>query len=122
MFTRFKTYTRAEIHAALGGSTRACIPTLKRSVVCVCVTRELNPRAPGEILCGVGPIMAKTGAMLAGTSHKVPVFIKKGVNRWEYMGLYRTFAAYRSGPRFDEMVAGSGRSPSDVSIAVEMHR
>jgi len=64
--------------------------------------------------------MAKTGAMLAAASHKVPVFIKKGVNAWQYMGLYRPAASYRSGPEFNAMVAGSGRSHDDVSIAVEM--
>lgn len=120
MFKPGNTYTRGQIHAALGGSTQACFPTLKGSVLCVCVTPELNPRAPREILCGVGPIMAKTGAMLAAASRKVPVFIKRGVKRWEYVGLYRPAASYRTGPQFNAMVAGSGRLPSDVSIAVEM--
>jgi len=120
LFILGKTYTRGQIHAALGGSTQACIPTRNGLVVCVCVTPELNPRAPRELLCGVGPIMAKTGAMLAASSHKVPFFIKRRVNQWEYMGLYRSGAWYASGARFSEMVTGSGRSPNDVSIAIEL--
>ena len=115
-----KTYTREQIHAVLGGSKRACIPTLNGLVLAVCVTPELNPRAPRELLCGVGPMMAKTGAMLAASSYKVPFFIKRRVNEWEYMGLYRSAASYASGARFSEMVTGSGRAPNDVSMAIEL--
>jgi len=121
MFAVGSTYTRDEIHAALGGSKRACIPTLNGMVLSVCVTPELNPRAPREILCGVGPVMAKTGEMLARASNRVPVFVKRRVNTWEYMGAYQPVASYRSGLHFDAMVAGSGRTRSDVSIAVELH-
>ena len=120
MFKIGTTYTRDEIHAAVGGSKQAYIPTLNGAVTAVCVKTDLNPRAPRELLCGVGPVIAKTGAMLASSSHKVPVFIKKEVNQWEYVGLYRAAASYTSGPRFNAMVAGSGRSPSDVSVAIEM--
>jgi len=114
------TYTREQVHAALGGSTQACIPTRNGLVLSICVTPKLNPRAPRELLCGVGPIMAKTGAMLAASSYRVPFFIKRRINEWEYMGLYRTVASYASGSRFNEMVTGSGRSPDDVSIAIEL--
>ena len=120
MFKIGTTYTRDQIHAVVGGSKQAYIPTLNGSVVAVCVKTDLNPRAPRELLCGVGPIIAKTGALLASTPHKVPVFIKKAVNVWEYMGLYRPAASYTSGPRFNAMVAASGRLPSDVSVAIEM--
>ena len=64
--------------------------------------------------------MAKTGAMLAASAHRVPFFIKRRVNKWEYMGLYRSVAWYSSGARFSEMVNDSGRSPNDVSIAIEL--
>jgi len=120
LFILGKTYTREQINAALGGSTQACIPTLNGLVLSVCVTPELNPRAPSEILCGVGPIMARTGAMLAAASYKVPFFIKRRVNKWEYMGLYLSVDSYAAGARFNEMVNGSGRSPNDVSLAIDL--
>ena len=121
LFIIGKTYTREQINAALGGSTQACIPTLNGLVLAVCVTPELNPRAPSELLCGVGPIMARTGAMLAAASYKVPFFIKRRVNKWEYMGLYRSVDSHASGARLNEMVNGSGRSPNDVSLAIDLH-
>ena len=65
-------------------------------------------------------MMAKTGAMLAASTYKVPFFIKRRVNEWEYMGLYRSAASYASGARFSEMVTGSGRAPNDVSMAIEL--
>ena len=120
MFKTGTTYTRDQIHAAVGGSKQAYIPTLNGSVVAVCLKPSLNPRAPREVLCGTGPVIAKTGAMLAATTHRVPFFMKKGVNEWEYVGLYRAVASHTSGPKFNAMVAGSGRSPNDVSVAIEM--
>lgn len=114
------TYTRDEIHAAVGGSKISAIPTLNDAVVALCIRTDLNAKAPREILCGTGPVMAKAGNILASTRGKVPVFLKKKVNQWEYKGLFRVVASYRAGPRFDAMVAGSGRSLSSVSIAVEL--
>jgi hypothetical protein len=120
MFKTGTAYTRDEIHAAVGGSKQWYIPTVNGAVVAVCVTPELNPRAPQELLCGRGPVIAKTAATLAATTYKVPVFMKRGVNQWEYAGLFRAVGSHTSGPRFNAMVAGSGRSPSDVSIAIEL--
>lgn len=113
-------YTRDEIHAAVGGSKISAIPTLNDAVVALCIRTDLNAQAPREILCGAGPMMAKAGNLLASTRGKVPVFIKKKVNHWEYKGMFGVVDSYRTGPRFDAMVARSGRSLSSVSIAVEL--
>jgi hypothetical protein len=120
MFKKGTRYTRDEIHAAVGGSKQWYIPTVNGSIVAVCVTPKLNPRAPRELLCGRGPVIAKTGAILAATTRKVPVFMKRGVNQWEFAGFFRTVGSHTSGPRFNAMVAGSGRLPSDVSVAIEL--
>lgn len=116
------TYTRNDIHAAVGGSKRSAIPTLNDAVVALCIRTDLNAKAPSEILCGAGPIMAKAGKLLASTTGKMPVFIKRKVNQWEYTGLFSVVASHLSGPRFDAMVAESGRSLSSVSVAVELAR
>jgi hypothetical protein len=120
MFSIGQTYTRDEIYAAVGGSKQAYIPTKNGCVVAICVRTDLNPRAPREILCGTGPIIAKAGRALASTTGKVPVFVKQAVNEWEYAGLYRVVGAHTSGTRFHALVSGSGRSPRDISIAIEM--
>jgi hypothetical protein len=119
-FERGATYTRDQIHAAVGGSKRSAIPTLNGRVVAVCIRTDLNAKAPEEFLCGVGPVRVKAGNLLASTLGKVPVFTKTNVNQWAYKGLFRVAASHRSGPGFDAMVAGSGRSLSSVSVAIEL--
>lgn len=119
-FTLGATYTRDEIYAALGGSKRSAIPTVNGVVVAVCIRMDLNAKAPEELLCGTGPVMVTAGNLLASTTFKLPVFTKRRVNQWQYRGLYRVAASHRVGPRFDAMVAGSGRSLSSVSVAIEL--
>ena len=116
------TYTRDQIHAAVGGSKRSAIPTLNGAVVALCIRTDLNAKAPGEFLCGVGPVRVKAANLLASTVGRVPVFVKTNVNQWHFKGLFRVAASYRSGPRFDAMVAGSGRLLSSVSVAIELKK
>lgn len=116
------TYTRDQIHAVVGGSKRSAIPTLNGAVVALCIRTDLNAKAPREFLCGVGPVRVKAANLLASTTGRVPVFIKTNVNQWDYKGLFCVAASYRSGPRFDAMVAGSGRLLSSVSVAIELKK
>jgi hypothetical protein len=120
MFRVGASYTRDEIHDAVGGSKQAYIPTKGGSVVAVCVTTRLNPRAPKEILCGNGPQIAKAGLALASTTSGVPLFIKRSVNDWEYRGLFRVVGSYKSGNIFNAMVQGTGRQTANVTIAIEL--
>ena len=90
------------------------------TVVSLCIRTDLNAKAPTEFLCGVGPVRVKAGNLLASTMAKLPVFTKTNVNQWEYQGLFRVAASHRSGPRFDAMVADSGRSIRSVSVAIEL--
>ena len=64
--------------------------------------------------------MVKTGILLASTAGKLPVFTKRRVKHRQYRGLYGVVAWHRVGPNFDAMVARSGRSPSSVSVAIEL--
>ena len=120
MFKVGAEYTRDEIYAQLGGSKQAYLPTVSGHVVAICVTPKLNPRAPNVVLCGVGPIIAASGTSLSNQLLPVPVFIKQGVKRWQYRGDFKVAASYSTGPKFSTLVSGSGRAPSDVSLAIEM--
>lgn len=122
MFERGQEYTRDEIHERVGGSKQSYLPTVDGDVVAACLTRRLNPRAPEVILCGCGPNIARAGAALAMQQEAIPVFIKLGVNRWEYQGDFKTSVAYTAGPTFDALVDGSGRAPEDVSRVVVLRR
>jgi hypothetical protein len=113
-------YTRAQIHASFGGSKQSYLPTVEGRVVAVCITPRLNPRAPQVILCGQGPVIAAAGAALAKQNEPLPVFVKRAVNHWQFQGTLRVVASHTSGPTFVSLIAGSGRSPSDVSLAIEL--
>ncbi len=120
MFKIGSEYTRDEIHSYLGGSKQSYLPTVSGAVVAACVKPQLNPRAPNVILCGQGPVIAAAGEALAAQVEPIPIFIKRGVNRWEFRGKFRVVAAHSSGPKFSALVAGSGRNASDVSLAIEL--
>lgn len=120
MFQIGHEYTRDQIHGHLGGSKQSYLPTVLGHVVAACLKPELNPRAPNVVLCGNGPIIASAGVVLTSQHDPVPVFIKRATNRWEYQGKFKVIAAHPSGPQFEALVAGSGRNPSDVSLAIQL--
>jgi hypothetical protein len=118
MFIIGRDYTRNQIHAHLGGSKQSYLPTKNGEVVAACLTKELNPRAPQVVLCGLGERIAPAGEALAQQSVPIPVFIKRAPNRWEYQGMFRVKESFTGGQDFVQLVTGSGRAASDVSRAV----
>lgn len=121
MFESGREYTRNEIHAHVGGSKQSYLPTKNGAVVAGCLTHDLNPRAPHVILCGRGARIEPAGKLLATQPDAIPVFLKRGTNRWKYQGLFKPVASYTSGVEFDNYVAGSGRPPAEVSRVVVLN-
>ena len=97
---------------------QAYLPTKHGAVVAVCLTRELNPRAPHVIICGKGPQIRAAADLLAAQTYAIPVFLKRAVNRWEYQGLFRPTESFTSGPQLRQYIADSGRHMNDVSRVV----
>ncbi len=120
MFNVGSDYTRDYIHDRLGGSKQSYLPTTSGRVVAACVKLEMNPQAPKVVLCGTGKVIASAGALLAKQNEPVPVFIKRGINRWEYQGTFNVSEVHTSGPQFEALVAASERNPYDVSLAIEL--
>jgi len=120
MFSDGMEYTRDEIHLRVGGSKQTYLPTRQGSVVAACLKLDLNPNAPYVILCGKGTIIASAGVALSVQREPIPVFIKRGVNRWEYQGLFKVTEAHSSGAIFTSLITGSGRALSDVSLAIKL--
>jgi hypothetical protein len=85
-------YTRDEIHDAVdGGNKQWYLPCKAERVLCACLDRDdLNPNAPNEILVG-GPsaIIEGTAEILLKQGGSIPVFIKRAVNEWEYVGHWK---------------------------------
>lgn len=82
-------YTREYIHQILGGSTIAFLPMVDGMVVAGCFRRDWNFRAPEIIFIGIGPIRESSAEQFVNQGNFVPVFIKRDVNEWEYIGKYK---------------------------------
>jgi hypothetical protein len=80
----------------------------------------MNPQAPKVLLCGRGKVVTAAGALLVKQHDPIPVFIKRGINRWEYQGTFNVTAAHASGPQFEALIAASERNPSEVTLAIEL--
>jgi hypothetical protein len=115
-------YTRDQIHQRFGGSKQSYLPTKQGVVVAACLTQAMNPRAPEVILCGRGKLIERAGAQLAGQSAAIPVFLKRGVNRWEYRGTFAVSSALTSGAIFNDEISKTSRRASDISRVVLMRR
>lgn len=89
MFEAGCCYSRKQIHDEVGGSIQSYLPTANGKVVCVCVTKELNPGTPFLILVGNGIIRISSARLFASQVTPVPVFIKRVINKWEYIGNFR---------------------------------
>jgi ribosomal protein S27E len=88
-FTIGKKYSRKEISAALGGSEVEYLPTENKSVVCGCFTLEHNPEAPDIVIPGTGKVIEREAKQFCEQNYPVPIFIKRRVNEWEYVGDYK---------------------------------
>ena len=85
-FERGALYTRVQIHAALGGSPRAALPTVGGKIVCACLTREKNPRAPDEMVVGGKERAVRLARAFAVSGAAVPVFVRARRGGWQYSG------------------------------------
>ena len=91
-----KSYSREEIHDALGGSLEDYLPRSMGRVVCACLTREANPDAPHVVLPGAGPNMMAAADQLSQQDDPFPVFIKKRAKEWVYVGMFERIGEKRS--------------------------
>jgi hypothetical protein len=117
-FTIGECYSRDEIHCALGGSKVSCLPSVGGKLVAACLTLSFSPAAPAVVLCGQGPKTTPASRLLTLQREPLPVFIKKAASRWQFSGDFRVAEFFVGGPRFEELIAGSGRSLASVSYVV----
>lgn len=90
-------YSRSEISKLLGGSEQAYLPFKGGRVTCGCfrTEEELNPGAPEEVLYGREysmPYVEKAAEMVyeqGRNGESIPIFIRRGPAKWEYIGRYR---------------------------------
>jgi hypothetical protein len=82
-------YSRKEISKLVGGSEIDFLPTEDKQVVCGCVTRGHNPEAPDVIIPGTGKVIEREAKIFCEQDYPIPIFIKRRVNEWEYVGHYK---------------------------------
>jgi hypothetical protein len=109
-------YTREQIHDALGGSRREALPTSGGKVVCACLTRRMNPRAPEEIVIGGSDGAVRLARAFAASGAAVPVFVRAARGGWEYAGERRVRTLIEEPGALLALVAEG--APPDASLAL----
>ncbi len=117
-FTLGGIYTRAEIHAALGGGMQSYLPHVGGRVVCGCFNPVLNPDAPDVVLPGFGPGIERWAAVFASQVVGVPCFLKRATNVWEYVGEFRVRERDTRPEEIQRWAAVAGRT--DVSMVLHL--
>jgi len=117
-FQRDRGYSRAEIHAELGGSVQSYLPTVDGVVVAGCFRKDTNPDAPTVVLPGNGPVIKSSAESFAASRRAVPVFIKQSVGDWRFVGDYRVSRLSRDRAEIKVHAKRAGRT--DVSCVLHL--
>lgn len=115
-FEKGSVYTRGQIHGALGGSSRAALPTRGGRVVCACLTREKNPRAPEEMLVGGKERAVRLARAFAASGAAVPLFVRARRGGWEFAGVRRVRSVVEDPGALLALVAEG--APPDIALAL----
>lgn len=111
-------YTRRQIYMALGGSTRAALPTRGGKIVCACLTHEQNPRAPQEMVIGGKNRAVWLARAFATSGAAVPVFVRTRRGGWEYTG-ERCVRRVIEDPGALLALVAEG-APLDITVALQL--
>lgn len=116
------TYTRRQIHSALGGPVQEYLPHVEGRVVCACLTLALNPEAPNVVLPASGPMIQHWALVFARQAEAVPVFLRhdRTTAQWEYVGDYRVTRVERDPARIAHHARIARRS--DVPFVLYLER
>jgi hypothetical protein len=117
-FEKSAVYTRKQIHAAVGGSARAALPTRGGRVVCACLTRERNPRAPQEIVIPGTERSLRLARAFAASGAAVPVFVRSRRGGWEFTGMRRVRSLIEEPGALLALVAEG--APPDIAMALHL--
>jgi hypothetical protein len=115
-FEKGACYTRVQIHEALGGSRRAALPTRGGRVVCACLMRGRNPRAPEEMVIGADERAVRLARAFAASGAAVPVFVRARRGGWEFTGERRVRLVVDEPGALLTLIAEG--APPDVSLAL----
>jgi hypothetical protein len=112
-----RSYTRDQIHDELGGSKQEYLPMKDGQVLYGAFRRDSNPEAPDVVLPGLGRKIVQSAVAFAKQREPIPVFIKRAVNAWEYVGNFRVKSVSHE-PAVVERYARQAERDDDVSIVL----
>ena len=116
-----KSYTRGEIHRILGGGVMDFLPHQDGQVVCGCFKKETNPNAPDIVLPGRGSGIQHWAEVFRAQTNPIPVFIKRVVNEWEYVGDYRVDRWTDEQSEIAKYSAGTNRNDITSVLFLKRH-
>jgi len=83
-----RTFTTNELAKKLAGG-QSYIRTKDGDVKGLAIRKDKNPEAPDIIVVGTGPRIVANAHLFLESGKYVPVYIKRDVNQWEYVGDYK---------------------------------
>ena len=92
------------------------LPFSKGRVVAACLTPRLNPQAPRRILVGDGPKILMAARLLAAQREQIPVFLKRGVGSWEFVGQYVVAGSTEDRAECAAAARSSGREDAIAAV------
>lgn len=117
---RGHTYTREQIRDLVGGGgLQTYLPTVQGRVVCACLRLDTNPDAPRVLLPGFGVRRQSSAESLRSAREAIPVFLKRAIGAWEYVGHHRAFARRPTPDEIREHARRAGRT-GEVATVVWM--
>lgn len=121
-FRKGSIYSHADLINAFGGEVKGGIflPTREGQIVCGCITTAMNPEAPECVLIGDKPRVIARAEKMAAQGGAIPIFVKHGVNQWEYRGMYDFIRLSRDRDDFRRLAEEAGRT--DVIAALYFRR
>jgi hypothetical protein len=79
-------YSRDNIHEKLGGSKISYAPTVNNRVVCLCLNKACNPKAPQIVMTGSGAGIERAKDLIIEQGGPFPVFVKVRTKSWKFTG------------------------------------
>lgn len=85
-FKRGAVYSLDGIASVVGGERQSYLPQKEGTIVCGRFTRDMNPKAPYEVIVGDLPRVAAKARLLVEQGGSIPVFVKEAPNEWRFHG------------------------------------
>ena len=119
LFEHQRSYTRAHIHATLGGSVQSYLPEVAGKIVAICLKPDMNPGVPETVLIGKGEKIESGAARLVEQAAGLPTFIKRENNQWRFVGYYRATGITREGADFSRRALRARRTDVVAMLTLE---